>query len=114
MAQAHDEEWRNHFALTLSLADGPQARVFAINAGLRRFQPNYVHLYELKSFWYDRILSDQDMDYHAFSKIEAHPAKPLPAVDPLVRANAMVHVLLSCMDAHAPGFALRSAGWCKR
>jgi len=87
LVEHFDTEWEKHFALTLSLADGPQARVFAINAGLRRFRPNYVHLYELKSFWYERILSDQDMDYHAFSKIEAHPAQSLVQLDPNVRLS---------------------------
>ena len=67
--------------MTISLCGGPPARLWAINAGLRRFRPNYLHLYELKSFWYEKVLNDQDMDFHPFSKIETHPALALEQYD---------------------------------
>lgn len=66
-------DWRDHFRVIVSLCAGAPARIAAINAALRTHQPSYLHLYELKSFWYDKVLCDADMDYHSFSKIEGRP-----------------------------------------
>ena len=71
------EDWRAHLALTVSFADGSSARVGAINASLRNYRPNYMHFWQLKRFWKEQRLCDDDVEYHSFTEIATIPAVPV-------------------------------------
>ncbi|CAH0489028.1 unnamed protein product [Peronospora farinosa] len=67
------EAWKSHFHITIAYADGPPARLSALNASLRIYRPSYLHIWQLKTFWHERKLSMVDVDFHSFEKIEASP-----------------------------------------
>ncbi|CAI5734462.1 unnamed protein product [Peronospora destructor] len=67
------EAWKSHFHVTIAYADGPSARLSALNASLRIYRPSYLHIWQLKTFWHERKLSMVDVDFHSFEKIEASP-----------------------------------------
>ena len=59
--------------MTIAYADGPPARLSALNAALRLYRPSYLHMWQLKTFWHASRLSLADVDFHAFEHIEASP-----------------------------------------
>lgn len=59
------------------MCHGTPARVAAISAGLRRYRPTYLHMWELKSFWYDARLSTNDVDVVEFTHVETRPSVSL-------------------------------------
>ncbi|KAE8880951.1 hypothetical protein PF010_g9813 [Phytophthora fragariae] len=67
------EAWKSHFHVTIAYADGPPARLSALNASLRMYRPSYLHIWQLKTFWHQRKLSMADVDFHSFENIEASP-----------------------------------------
>ncbi|ETP35762.1 hypothetical protein F442_16165 [Phytophthora nicotianae P10297] len=67
------EAWKSHFHVTIAYADGPPARLSALNASLRMYSPSYLHIWQLKTFWHERKLSMADVDFHSFENIEASP-----------------------------------------
>ncbi|KAG7400002.1 hypothetical protein PHYBOEH_007343 [Phytophthora boehmeriae] len=67
------EAWKSHFHVTIAYADGPPARLSALNASLRMYKPSYLHIWQLKTFWHERKLSMADVDFHSFENIEASP-----------------------------------------
>ncbi|GMF20065.1 unnamed protein product [Phytophthora lilii] len=67
------EAWKAHFHVTIAYADGPPARLSALNASLRMYRPSYLHIWQLKTFWHERKLSMADVDFHSFENIEASP-----------------------------------------
>jgi len=73
---AHGEEWPRYLNITLSLADGAPARIAALNASLRPYRPNYLHVWRLKTWWDSDQLVETDVDFHAFNKLEMRPAVP--------------------------------------
>ncbi|OQR99332.1 hypothetical protein THRCLA_06551 [Thraustotheca clavata] len=74
LVQKVGDTWKSHFHLTISYADGPPARLSALNAALRVYTPSYLHLWQLKTFWHESKLSLGDVDFHPFEDIEATPA----------------------------------------
>jgi cytidine deaminase len=48
----------------------------ALNASLRPYRPNYLHLWRLKTWWDEDRLCGSDVDFHAFHKLEMRPALP--------------------------------------
>ena len=44
-------KWKDMLQLTLSFADGSSARISAINAALKPYRPNFMHFWQLKTFW---------------------------------------------------------------
>jgi cytidine deaminase len=70
------EEWAKFLTITLSLSDGAPARMAALNASLRPYHPNYLHLWRLKTWWDEDRLCVSDVDFHAFHKLEMRPALP--------------------------------------
>jgi len=68
------EDWRASFHTTLSFADGSPARTYAIQASLRPFKPAYFHFWQLKTFWHEAKLVDDDIEIHAFEAMETIPA----------------------------------------
>ena len=71
------DTWQDHLKLTVSFADGSSARVGAINASLRNYRPNYMHFWQLKRFWKQQRLCDEDVEYHTFTEIATIPAVPV-------------------------------------
>jgi cytidine deaminase len=67
-------EWKRSFNVTLSFADGSPARVHAIQMALRPYKPNYLHFWQLKSFWHDTKIVDDDIEMHSFEEMETVPA----------------------------------------
>jgi cytidine deaminase len=67
-------EWKRSFNVTLSYADGSPARVYAIQTALRPYKPNYLHFWQLKSFWHDTKIVDDDIEMHSFEEMETVPA----------------------------------------
>lgn len=51
LARKVGARWKDIFKLTLSFADGSSARISAINAALKPYRPNYMHFWQLKTFW---------------------------------------------------------------
>ncbi|EQC28137.1 hypothetical protein SDRG_14095 [Saprolegnia diclina VS20] len=85
LVQKVGDTWKSHFHLTISYADGPPARLSALNAALRVYTPSYLHLWQLKTFWHESKLSLDDVDFHPFEDIEATPQIALSEVkEPLV------------------------------
>ncbi|KAF0690588.1 Aste57867_18035 [Aphanomyces stellatus] len=68
------DQWKSHFHLTIAYADGPPARLSALNAALRVYQPSYLHVWQLKTYWHESKLSLDDVDFHPFEDVEATPA----------------------------------------
>ena len=77
------EHYPRHLHTTLSITDGPPARVSAIHASLRSFSPDCLHMWQLKSFWHEfpRITGrgEEDVEYQEFDKLEMAP--PLRVTD---------------------------------
>uniref|UniRef100_A0AAV1U9C9 Uncharacterized protein n=1 Tax=Peronospora matthiolae TaxID=2874970 RepID=A0AAV1U9C9_9STRA len=67
------ETWKAHFHVTIAYADGPPARLSALNASLRIYRPSYLHVWQLKTFWHEWKVSLMDVDFHSFENIEASP-----------------------------------------
>ena len=51
LARKVGSKWKDIFKLTISFADGSSARISAINAALKPYRPNYMHFWQLKTFW---------------------------------------------------------------
>ncbi|GLE00543.1 hypothetical protein PINS_up009300 [Pythium insidiosum] len=79
------DAWRAHFHVTIAYADGPPARLSALNASLRIFRPSYLHVWQLKTYWHEQKLSMDDVDFHAFENIEASPCVSLQDADVLTQ-----------------------------
>ncbi len=77
LVQTVGDRWKRHFHLTIAYADGPPARLSALNAALRVYAPSYLHVWQLKTFWHEMKLSLDDVDFHPFENIEATPALPV-------------------------------------
>ena len=69
-----DVDWKKSFAVTLSFADGSPARTHAIQTSLRIFRPTYFHIWQLKTFWHERKIVDDDVEVHSFEEMETSPA----------------------------------------
>ena len=68
-----NEDWQKSFAVTLSFADGSQARTHAIQACLRPYRPTYFHFWQLKTFWHEFKIVDDDIEVHSFEAMETIP-----------------------------------------
>ncbi|TMW57728.1 hypothetical protein Poli38472_014331 [Pythium oligandrum] len=79
------EAWPSHFHVTIAYADGPPARLSALNASLRIFRPSYLHVWQLKTYWHEQKLSMDDVDFHAFENIEASPCVSFTGADSMTQ-----------------------------
>ena len=70
----HHEEWSQQLKVTVCLADGAPARISALNAACRSYRPDYLHVWRTKTFWDTQTLSEEDVESHAFKKLEMRPA----------------------------------------
>ena len=50
-AAALGARWAKHLRLTVSFAAGSPARISAIQAALRPYKPQYLHMWQKKTFW---------------------------------------------------------------
>lgn len=67
-------DWRNSMSVTLSAADGSTARTHAIRESLRPFRPTFFHFWQLKTFWHETKIVDDDLEVHSFETMETVPA----------------------------------------
>lgn len=67
-------DWRQSVAVTYSFADGSAARSHAIQAALRSYRPTYFHFWQLKTFWHESKITDEDIEVHSFEEMETEPA----------------------------------------
>jgi cytidine deaminase len=67
-------DWRTTVQVTLSLADGSPARTQAIQSSLRSYKPTYFHFWQLKTFWHESKIVDDDIEVHSFATMESVPA----------------------------------------
>jgi cytidine deaminase len=73
MANFDDTDWRSSMRVTLSFADGSPARTHAIQASLRPYKPTYFHFWQLKTFWHESKVVDDDIEVHSFETMETLP-----------------------------------------
>jgi len=71
---AHGDEWSSRLKITVCLADGAPARISALNAAMRSYRPDYIHVWRYKTFWDTQMLSEEDVESHTFKKLEMRPA----------------------------------------
>ena len=67
-------DWRQSVSVTYSFADGSAARSHAIQAALRPYRPTYFHFWQLKTFWHESKITDEDIEVHSFEEMETVPA----------------------------------------
>jgi hypothetical protein len=65
----------------MSLTDGAPARLTALNACLRPFKPDVLHIWQLKTLWHlfpdVEHLWDDDVELHPFTTMDITPATPI-------------------------------------
>ncbi|CAN0427409.1 unnamed protein product, partial [Ectocarpus sp. 12 AP-2014] len=81
MAEKHGEDWQDMMHITMSFADGSPARISSINAALRHFKPSFIHIWELKTFWHEKAICEDDVEVHTFEDIDMQPPMPVSEVD---------------------------------
>ena len=69
----HGEDWAKQLHVTISLADGAPARISALNASLRSYRPDYLHIWRMKTYWDSQVLCEEDVEFHSFRKLETRP-----------------------------------------
>lgn len=84
VAAAYGDEWPRRFKLTVALCDGAPARLQALMASFRDMQPYLLHMWQLKSFWHQGKLCENDVDIQRWEQAEAMP--PIPADAKSLRA----------------------------
>lgn len=99
----HGDRWASHLHTTMSLTDGAPARVTAIASALRSYKPDYLHMYELKSFWHSASVQLQDVDFHSFHTVDLSPPRPVEELPLLERFAA------DSMRSHATSFLTAAA-----
>lgn len=56
MCRLDNEDWYKRVHVCMSLCDGTPARVTALAVALRRYRPDFFHVWQLKSFWHEQSL----------------------------------------------------------
>ncbi|RYG65075.1 hypothetical protein EON64_12695, partial [archaeon] len=81
LVQRHSADWRSKVHLTLSFADGSSARTSSIHASLKSYRPSFMHFWVLKTFWRERRVCEEDIEWHGFDEIATNPALSLGDID---------------------------------
>ena len=71
--RAFGEDWPKKLNVTMCLADGPPVRISAMQAALRSYRPGYLHVWRLKTFWDERVVAEEDVEFHNFKELEMRP-----------------------------------------
>ena len=74
LSRRYGGDWHYNMKIAVALTDGTPARLAAITASLRNYRPIFLHMWQLKSFWYSRLVSDSDVDTQTFEDWETRPA----------------------------------------
>ncbi len=85
LAHRTADKWKDAMGVTLSFADGSSARVSAINQSLSHYRPSYMHFWQLKTFWTEGKLCDDDIECHSFEEISTQPALSVDQTPSTVR-----------------------------
>jgi len=75
-------QWQKRLGMTVALTDGSPARLAALNASLRQYRPNYLHMWQLKSFWYELKFLGSDLIFQTFETMETKPPVPIADLEP--------------------------------
>lgn len=86
VVRRYAENWQTHLSITIALTDGSPARLAALNASLRQYKPNYIHMWQLKTYWHESRLLRTDLQFENFETVEARPAKSLNKLDKPTKA----------------------------
>jgi hypothetical protein len=70
----YNPDWRDTFHVTLSFADGSLARAHAIQAALRPYRATFFHFWQLKTFWHESKVTEEDIEILTFEDMETVPA----------------------------------------
>lgn len=70
----YNPDWRETFHVTLSFADGSLARAHAIQAALRPYRATFFHFWQLKTFWHESKVTEEDIEILTFEDMETVPA----------------------------------------
>ena len=89
-SSSYDPDWKQTFHVTLSFADGSPARTHAIQSSLRPYRPTYFHFWQLKTFWHESKICDDDIEEHSFEEMETVPAMEASLVQN-VHVQRLVH-----------------------
>lgn len=92
LADRVGSKWREMMRVTLSFADGSSARISAINASLRHYRPDYMHFWQLKTFWSENVICEDDVEIHSFEEISTEPAIDIETDDYSLNANVKLVV----------------------
>lgn len=93
------DQWKQHFTVTLLLSSGAPARVTALSSALRQYTPSYLHFHELKTFWHEGLMRQEDLEAHSFDNVNATP--PVRDVD----LSATEYAVVEEMRAHYRAFS---------
>ncbi|CAK8990828.1 Uncharacterized WD repeat-containing protein all2124, partial [Durusdinium trenchii] len=77
----YGNEWQKRLRVTVALTDGSPARLAALNAALRTYRPNYLHMWQLKTFWHEHKLFRGDLFFQTFETMETKPPVPFGQLD---------------------------------
>ena len=92
LALEFGEGWGDVMNVTLSLCDGPPARMAALSAGLRWYKPSTLHMWQLKSFWHEGSMLEEVVHMQSFAQAEGTPSTPVAS-----HTNAAVRALVAEM-----------------
>ena len=59
---AYGPRMQDMMHITMSFADGSPARISSINTALRHFRPSFIHIWELKTFWHEKTICEDDVE----------------------------------------------------
>ena len=103
LVEVYGDEWKKRMRLTIALTDGSPARLAALNASLRLYKPNYLHMWQLKTFYFEARFLRSDLLFQSFETMETKPPVPYDELDARLRA------LVDEMRTHKRKFAQAKA-----
>ncbi len=82
LVMKYGKGWKKRLNLTIALTDGSAARLAALGASLRIYKPNYLHMWQIKSFWFEYHFLSNDLRFQTFDTMETRPPVPYADLDP--------------------------------
>ena len=108
----HGEDWAKQLHLTISLADGAPARISALNASLRSYRPDYLHIWRMKTYWDSQVLCEEDVEFHSFKCARRQPRRVRARALRTARRDGALEMMRR--PSTAPSCRRRSARWSRR